>query len=72
MPPMNLLNPEYKTWLKELKSKIRSIQIKAAVAVVGLIGQQPVAQLVQQLVTQIPWGHNILIFSKSNKLKNLE
>lgn len=29
------------------------------------IGQQPVAQFVQQLVAQIPWGHNILIFSKS-------
>ena len=33
------------------------------------IGQQAVAQLVQQPVTLIPWGHNILIFSKSNDVK---
>ena len=31
----------------------------------NLIGQQPVDQLVQQFVGLIPWGHNILIFSKS-------
>jgi hypothetical protein len=30
---MNNLTPEYKTWLTELKSKIRSVQIKAALAV---------------------------------------
>jgi len=46
---------------------------------VGLIGQQPVAQLqvseqqenklVQQLVALIPWGHNILIFTKSKDVK---
>jgi predicted nuclease of restriction endonuclease-like (RecB) superfamily len=29
------------------------------------ISQQAVDQFVQQLVAQIPWGHNILIFSKS-------
>jgi predicted nuclease of restriction endonuclease-like (RecB) superfamily len=28
-----IINPEYKTWLSELKSKIRSTQIKAAMAV---------------------------------------
>jgi predicted nuclease of restriction endonuclease-like (RecB) superfamily len=131
---MEVLNAEYKNWLVELKSKIRSTQIKAAIAVnsalinfywelgksisekeniwgsklieqvskdlqdefpdiKGLsirnlkycrfffdfynssIGQQAVAQLqdsdseqlifVQQLVAQIPWGHNIFIFTKS-------
>jgi len=50
---------------------------------IGLIGQQPVAQLqvldneqdtnnsgsVLQLVAPIPWGHNILIFTKSKELK---
>jgi predicted nuclease of restriction endonuclease-like (RecB) superfamily len=30
--------------------------------------QQPIAQIGQQPVTQIPWGHNILIFSKSKDL----
>ena len=141
-------SPEYKEWLSNLKSKIRSTQIKTALAVnAGLIGfywelgkmisekqtvwgskfieqlskdlkaefpgmegfsrrnlfntvqfhsfyskvQQPVGQIVQQVVAQlpngskttneksqqavdlnwqqlvakIPWGHNILIFSKS-------
>ena len=30
---MNLSDSDYKTWLIELKSKIRSVQLKAAVAV---------------------------------------
>lgn len=30
--------------------------------------QQPVGQNVQQVVAQIPWGHNILIFTKSKDL----
>ena len=33
------------------------------------IGQQPVDQLIYKPVAQIPWGHNILIFSKSNDIK---
>ena len=33
------------------------------------IGQQPVDQFGQQPVAQIPWGHNILIFSKSSDVK---
>ena len=33
------------------------------------IGQQPVDQLQTILVTQIPWGHNILIFTKSQDIK---
>lgn len=48
------------------------------------IGQQPVAQsaelqlqktdfvISQQAVDQIPWGHNILIFTKSKDLKEAE
>lgn len=149
----NLKNTEYKIWLIELKSKIRSAQVKAAFAVnSALIGfywelgkmiaekinqsnwgdkileqvskdlkdefptmqglsrsnlsyakqfylfyyhsivQQPVGQILQQLdaelnssdlstfiqqpvgqltegITQIPWGHNILIFSKSKDIR---
>ena len=122
---MNLQNTDYKDWLVELKSKIRSVQLKAAVAVnsaliefywdlgkmifdkktiwggkfveqlskdlksefpnmeglsrrnlfnaqkfyefySSLIVQQAVALFSQQPVAQIPWGHNILIFSKSS------
>lgn len=118
------MNNEYVNWLKELKTKIRSTQAKAALAVnsaliefywdlgrmiaeketiwgsklieqisrdlkgefpeiQGLstsnlkyckrfflyyessIGQQPVDQFGKYLVAQIPWGHNILIFSKA-------
>jgi predicted nuclease of restriction endonuclease-like (RecB) superfamily len=33
------------------------------------IGQQAVDQFVQQAVAQIPWGHNILIFSKSKTVE---
>jgi predicted nuclease of restriction endonuclease-like (RecB) superfamily len=120
MSDLNHLNSDYKTWISELKLKIRSTQIKASIAVnttliqfyweLGkmivekqtqtswgeklldqisndlkdefpdmkgfsvrnlkycrlfynfykdfLIGQQPVAQL--------PWSHNIMIFTKSN------
>lgn len=138
---MSVLDTEYKNWLLGLKSKIRSAQAKAAIAVnsaliefywelgkmiadkenvwggklieqvandlkdefpemkglsrsnlsytkqfykfyqaefvqqpVGQIGQQPVDQLAllnsnrQKLVSQIPWGHNILIFSKSKNI----
>lgn len=122
---------EYKAWLTELKFKIRSSQIKAAITVNtaliqfywelgqmisekqtkwgtqfldnlskdllvdfpdlrglsvrnlkycrqfyqfydSLIGQQLVAQLENHMVTQIPWGHNILIFSKSKDIKEAE
>ena len=122
---MNLADPEYKNWLIELKAKIRSVQLKAAIAVNSAliefywelgkmieerhtgygsqflatlskdlkaefpemkgfsksnlkyckrfyefykssIGQQAVDQLIYQSVIQIPWVHNILIFSKSN------
>jgi predicted nuclease of restriction endonuclease-like (RecB) superfamily len=125
---MNLSNPEYKDWLLELKSKIRSVQLKAAVTVnaaliefywelgrmidekqtgygsqfldvlskdlrsefpemKGLsyrnlalcrqfynfysssILQQAVAEFGQQPIAQIPWGHNILIFSKSRDIQ---
>ena len=135
---MKALNTDYKQWLAELKGKIRSTQIKAAIAVnsaliqfywelgkmiaekenvwgdklieqvakdlqsefpdikglsksnlkyckrfyefyANVIGQQLVDQLQhdenqaivfrQQLVAQIPWGHNILIFTKSKDIK---
>jgi predicted nuclease of restriction endonuclease-like (RecB) superfamily len=125
---MSQITPEYKKWLTELKTKIRSVQLKAAVAVnsamiefyweIGkmiaekqtqwgskfletlskdlslefpdmngfsirnlkycrqfsqfygdTIVQQAVAPFGQQPVAQIPWGHNILIFSKSRDLK---
>jgi predicted nuclease of restriction endonuclease-like (RecB) superfamily len=120
MSDLNHLSPDYKSWIGELKLKIRSTQIKAAIAVNSTliqfywelgkmiaekqshtawggkfleqiskdlkdefpdmqgfsvrnlkycrlfynfykdfaIGQQPVAQL--------PWSHNIMIFTKSN------
>ncbi|WP_299291330.1 PDDEXK nuclease domain-containing protein [uncultured Mucilaginibacter sp.] len=117
-----LINADYKDWLVEIKSKIRSSQIKAAIAVnsaliqfywdLGKMITEKQAQtqwgdgllmqlshdlkrefpemkglsyrnlnyarqfyqfykdaIVQQVVAQIPWGHNILIISK---LKNLE
>lgn len=122
---MNISESNYKKWILELKAKIRSTQIKAAITVNSVliefywelgkmifekenvwgnklieqvakdlqsefpdmkglskrnlfyakefyifyhneIVQQDVGQIVQQLVAQIPWGHNILIFSKSN------
>jgi predicted nuclease of restriction endonuclease-like (RecB) superfamily len=110
------INPEYKTWLSELKSKIRSTQIKAAMVVNATLiefywelgktisekqtawGTQFLETLSkdlkaefpdmegfsvrnlkycrqfyhfygsefgQQLVAQIPWGHNIMIFTKA-------
>lgn len=134
---MNKLDQEYKNWLLELKSKIKSVQVKAAItvnsALIGFywelgkmisekeniwgsklieqvskdlndafpemkglsssnlkyckrfynfyfssIGQQAVDQsqltinqpneLMQQLVAQIPWGHNIFIFSKARNV----
>ena len=142
---MNLLDQTYKQWLTELKGKIRSVQIKAAIAVnsalitfywelgkmlsekesiwgaklveqlakdlqeefpelkglsrsnlfnckkfyqfysqeliqqpVGLIDDQATfhiqhsdnqsLEMVQQLVGQIPWGHNIFIFTKSKNI----
>ncbi|HRP02204.1 MAG TPA: PDDEXK nuclease domain-containing protein, partial [Candidatus Kapabacteria bacterium] len=131
----SISNQEYKNWIQELKLKVRSAQIKAAIAVnkelilfyweLGSmisqkirqsnwgdkilenvskdlkeafpemsgfsernlkyckffyefysesIGQQLVALLPeklmfrQQLVAQIPWGHNILIFTKLKRL----
>ncbi len=122
------MNQEYIVWLKELKTKIRSTQAKAALAVnsaliefywdlgrmiaekesvwgsklieqisrdlkgefpeiQGLsssnlkyckrfflyykssIGQQLVDQFNKNLFAQVPWGHNILIFSKAKDIK---
>lgn len=136
------MKPTYKgyaEWLTNLKTKIRSVQIKAAIAVnaeligfywelgkmlsekeqtwgsklveqvakdlqkafpdikglsrsnlyntkkfyqfyqdeivqqpVGLLEKQPKEKTVQQLVGQIPWGHHILIFTKSKTQKEAE
>jgi predicted nuclease of restriction endonuclease-like (RecB) superfamily len=38
----------------------------------SLIGQQPVSQFRQHLVAQIPWGHNLLIISKSSDLQEAQ
>lgn len=115
-------NSEYKIWINELKSQVRSVQIKAAIAVNSALiefywelgkmisekqefynwGDKLIDQISldlkeefpemkgfstrnikycrnfytfysnssirQQLVAQIPWGHNILIFSKSKNI----
>jgi predicted nuclease of restriction endonuclease-like (RecB) superfamily len=124
---MQIQDPEYKKWIIELKSKIRSVQIKAALTINSALiefywdigkmitekqtvwGSQfldklshdlkhefpdmeglsvrnlkytrqfyqfynatntlhPIKEFGQQLVAQIPWGHNILIFSKSREV----
>lgn len=118
-------NQEYKNWLIELKSKIKSSQLKAAVAInselilmywelgrqisnkqstakwgSGFINQLSAdlkkefpemsgfsttnlkylkkfyefykGSISQQPVDQIPWGHNILIFSKSKSKKEAQ
>ena len=66
---------EYLIWLDNLKSRIRTTQIKAALSanseLIKLywdIGKD-ILEKVQQLVAQIPWGHNILIISKSQNIK---
>jgi len=127
------ITTEYKNWITEVKAKVRSSQIKAALAVnselirfywelgqmihekqrqfswgekiierisddlkkefpdiAGLssrnlkycrqfyrfyhssIGQQPVAQLSNKLLDKIPWGHNILVFSKSQDIEEAQ
>ena len=70
---------EYKSWLKELKLKVRQAQTKAAVKVNTTLlefylddrktRQQVVAQLVTPQLFQIPWGHNIVIISKCKTIK---
>ena len=37
-----------------------------------LIGQQAVDQLNAELLTRIPWGHHIYIFTKSENVVQLE
>jgi len=133
MDKINKYDADYKTWLIELKAKIRSAQVKVAISansvmidfylemgkmisekqkeskwgdklidqlakdlksefseISGLspsnlkyckrfylfyknvIGQQPVDQFDELLIKQIPWGHNILIFTKSANLLEAE
>lgn len=120
-----LINSDYKNWLGEIKSRIHSSQIKAAIAVNSALiqfywdlgkmitekqtqtqwGEGLLMQLshdlksefpemkglssrnlnyarqfyqfyksaiVQQLVAQIPWGHNILIITKSRSLQEAQ
>lgn len=123
MSDLNKQEHDYRIWISELKLKIRSTQIKAAIAVNTTLiefywelGKMIVekqqqsswgdklleqiskdlkeefpdmqglsvrnlkycrlfysfykdSQIRQQLVAQIPWGHNILIFSKLNILE---
>lgn len=124
---MKIQDNEYKKWIIELKSKIRSVQIKAALTINSTLiefywdigkmitekqtvwgsqfldklshdlkhefpdmeglsvrnlkyarqfyqfynttdTQRPIKEFGQQIVAQIPWGHNILIFSKSREI----
>ena len=126
MSELNQLSPDYKTWISELKLKIRSTQIKAAIAVNSTLvqfywelgkmiadkqtqtswGDKLLEQVSsdlkqefpemkgfsvrnlkycrlfytfynnftigQQAVAQLPWSHNILIFTKSNSEKEAQ
>lgn len=114
-----LIDNEYKNWIKEIKAKIRTTQLKAAVAINSsliefywdlgkMIAEKQTAwgtqflerlskdlkaefpdmegfsvrnlkycrqfyqfydvEFGQQAVAQIPWGHNILIFTKSKSI----
>jgi predicted nuclease of restriction endonuclease-like (RecB) superfamily len=126
MSDLNHFNSDYKTWISELKLKIRSTQIKAAVAVNATLiqfylelgkmivekqsqtawGGKLLEQISkdlkdefpdmqgfsvrnlkycrlfytfykdfsigQQVVAQLPWSHNILIFTKSNSEKEAQ
>jgi predicted nuclease of restriction endonuclease-like (RecB) superfamily len=126
MSDLNHFNSDYKTWISELKLKIRSTQIKAAVAVNSTLiqfywelgkmivekqaqtswGEKLLEQISndlkdefpdmqgfsvrnlkycrlfytfykdfsigQQVVAQLPWSHNILIFTKSNSEKEAQ
>lgn len=128
-----LIGSDYISWLSEIKSKLKSSQIKASIAVnstliefywdlgkmitqkqatanwgdsvlrqlsrdlkeefsgmtglsernlkyarqfyqfyESLIGQQAVSQFRQQAVAQIPWGHNLLIISKSSDFQEAQ
>ena len=123
MSDLHQINTDYKIWINELKNQVRSVQIKAAIAVnyelikfyweLGKMisekqefyswGEKLIEQISkdlkeefpdmkgfstrnikyirnfyafynnseirQQLVAQIPWGHNILIYSKSKNIQ---
>lgn len=59
---MNTLTNEYKNWLTELKSKIRSVQLKAAIAVnSALIGfYWELGKMIAEKITLSNWGDKIL------------
>ena len=123
MSDLHQINTDYKIWINELKNQVRSVQIKAAIAVNSELikfywelgkmisekqefyswGEKLIEQISkdlkeefpdmkgfstrnikyirnfyafynnseirQQLVAQIPWGHNILIYSKSKNIQ---
>lgn len=66
---MIITDSNYKYWIKSLKTKFRESQLKAAIKVNSTLlsfyrdlGQDVVEG--QQLVTQIPWGQNIVVLTK--------
>ena len=123
MSDLHQINTDYKIWINEFKNQVRSVQIKAAIAVNSELikfywelgkmisekqefyswGEKLIEQISkdlkeefpdikgfstrnikyirnfyafynnseirQQLVAQIPWGHNILIYSKSKNIQ---
>ncbi len=123
MSDLHQINTDYKIWINELKNQVRSVQIKASIAVNSELikfywelgkmisekqefyswGEKLIEQISkdlkkefpdmkgfstrnikyirnfyafynnseirQQLVAQIPWGHNILIYSKSKNIQ---
>ncbi len=60
MNELNFSNPDYKTWLIELKSKIRSTQIKAAIAVNSTLIEfyWDLGKMIAE--KQTAWGTNFL------------
>ena len=64
-PEMKGLSVRNLAFCREFYQFYSSINLQQPVA--NLV-QQPVGQFGQQLVSQIPWGHNILIFTKSGDI----
>jgi len=84
--PVALTHQQVADKLQVSKNKQRKNNSKLVQQVVALNGKQTAdklqvfdnkqrknrSKLVQQLVVQIPWGHNILIFTKVKELKNAQ
>jgi predicted nuclease of restriction endonuclease-like (RecB) superfamily len=62
MPDLNHLSPDYKTWISELKLKIRSTQIKAAIAVNATLIQfyWELGKMITEKQSQTTWGSKLL------------